>query len=114
MGDVVSVVTGLVQLLLYITGLVAGILVRGRDGRAGLLIALGFGVQILGAALGFVEGLVLPSLISSLHDVDAVQAFTFLLGVVLRLLNLAAFGLVFWGLFRLVRNRPAANAGVAR
>lgn len=111
--DVVPLITDVVLLLLYVTGLVAGILVRRRDGKAGMLITLGFGVQLLGSVLGFAQALLLPTLVHA-ADLDTVSLVNFGFSVVFRLLNLAAFALVFWGLLRLVRYRPAATAGVAR
>lgn len=103
---------GLIEVLLFVAGLVAGILLRRRDGKAALLLAIGFGVQILGVVLSFVEALALPALI---HGVGAGSlAISYGVSVVLRLLTLAAFVLIFLGLLRLVRHRPTAAPGVAR
>lgn len=112
--DVVYVVTSLIEILLYVAGLVAGILVRRRDGKAGALVALGFGIQILAVVLGFAEALILPALIHSVQDAGSVQAFALTFAAVLRLLDLATFVLIFLGLLRLVRSRTATNPGVAR
>lgn len=111
--DVVYVVSSLIEVLLYVAGLVAGILVRRRDGAAGLLVAAGFGLHLLGVVLSFIESLALPAIIHA-TGTGSVFTFTYGVSVVLHVLSLAAFVLIFLGLLRLVRGRTTATPGVAR
>jgi len=114
---VVTVATSLVQLLLFVGGLVVGILLRGRDGKAALLVALGFGVQLLIVVLSIVEGFVVSAYIRSAGSEDlasTVTTVTYGFSLLLTLLRLAGCALIFAGLLRLVRNRPAVATGVAR
>ena len=115
--SVVTVATSLVQVLLFIGGLVVGISLRGRDGKAALLVALGFGVQLLGVALSIVEGVTVSAYISSAVEQGVtaiVTTITYGFGLILALLRLAGCALIFVGLLRLVRRRPAVAAGVTR
>lgn len=106
--DVLTGGTYLVQALLFVAGLVAGILLRGRDGLAALLLAVGFGVQIIGVALSIAEPFLLDS--AGIGAADLVYGFS----LVLRVVDLAAFVLIFVGLLRLVRRRPVASRGAVR
>jgi hypothetical protein len=114
----VSVLTGatsLLQLLLFVGGLVVGILLRGRDGKAAVLVAIGFGVQIIGVVLSLLEGFAISAYVrSGSSGLSAVASISYGFGAALRLLELAACALIFFGLLRLVRRRPAVTAGVAR
>lgn len=99
---------GLIEVLLFVAGLVAGILLRRRDGLAGLLLALGFGVQILGDVLSTVE----PFLLDAVGADPTVALYGF--SLLTRLISLAGIVLIFVGLLRLVRRRPAMSQGAAR
>lgn len=99
-------IAGLIELLLFVTGLIAGILLRRRDGAAALLIALGFGLQILNEVLSYAEQFA-PSAPGSIGPV-------YELGLLLRPINLAGTALIFAGLLRLVRRRPVPAEGATR
>lgn len=112
--NVVTAATSLVQLLLFVGGLVVGILLRGRDGKAAALVSIGFGVQIIGVALSVLESVAISAYIRSGSELSAVTSISYGFGVLLRLLELAACALIFFGLLRLVRTRPAVTPGAAR
>lgn len=116
--NVVTVGTSLVQLLLYVGGLVVGILLRGRDGTAALLVALGFGVKILGVVVSIADGLVVSAYIRSAAlspaRVATEQAITYGFSLVVRVLEIVACLLIFLGLLRLLRRPRAAATEMAR
>ena len=107
-----SLVSVLVQLALFVTGLVAGILARRRDGLGGALVAAGFGVQILNAFTYVASAAMTSGAVDGPGDLDRVQAIYMVFNLISALIRLVAYGLVFFGLFRLVRSRPAAMGGV--
>lgn len=117
--NVVTMATSLVQFLLFVGGLVVGILLRRRDGKAATLVAIGFGVQIVGVLLSVVEGVAFSAYIRSSTGASdlatTLTTLTYGFSVVLTLLRLVAAGLIFFGLLRLVRRpSPATVTGVAR
>lgn len=105
------------ELAVFVGGLVAGILLRRRDGKASLLVALGFGGQILAILVTVSQSFAISALIeadSGPGSAGSLQTVSFVFGLLLALLRLAGCALVFFGVLRLVRRRPTTVTGVAR
>lgn len=117
----VSLISAVLQLLVYVGAIVVAILLRRRDGKAALLLALGIGCQVLGVLISVGEGLAMSAMIrssvASSGGMQPVEALVYGFGLVIALIRLAGFALIFVGLLRLVRRRPgaaAAGMGAAR
>lgn len=106
--------TTLVEMLPFVAGVVAGILLRRRGGTTALLITLGFGLGLLSRVLHLVVVGIQYALIGSDDYFSIANAFGYVGLVVPRFAELAGFVLIIVGLLRLVRRRTAADAGVTR
>lgn len=106
--------TTLVEMLPFVAGVVAGILLRRRDGTAALLVTLGFGLGLFSRVLHLVVVGIQYTLIGSDDYFSIANAFGYAGLVVPPFAELAAFVLIIIGMLRLVRRRTTAGAGVTR
>lgn len=113
-------ITSVLELAILILGLVVAVMLRRRDGQGALLLALGFGCELVAVIISVAEAVVSSALIeSTLHSggIQAMQALIYGFGLVIRLVSIGGYILVFLGMLRLVRRRPGAapsGMGAAR
>jgi hypothetical protein len=112
----VSLISAVLQILVYVGAIVVAILLRQRDGKAALLLALGTGCQVLGVLVSVGEALAMSAMIrssvTSTGGMGTVEALVYGFSLVIALIRLAGFALIFLGLLRLVRRPGAAAAGM--
>lgn len=113
----VTVVSAVVQLALYVGGLVVAVLLRRRDGLGALLAALGFGCMLLCVLLSVGEGMAVSAVVGGASGgygdrLARMQTTTMIFTVVIDLVRLAGFALVFAGLLHAIRRRPAPAPGM--
>jgi hypothetical protein len=102
---VVNIGSAVLHLALFGGGVVVALMLRGRDQRAALLTALGFGCELLGIVVGVGQRLVASGIVSAASSVAQVQTVFLVFGAVIMLIELAGAVLIFLGLLRVVRRR---------